>query len=253
MNKISRCTLLIITLIGLFSCTPQKKLIYLKNAETGIHETGQQFIYTIRPGDILAVNVFSVNEKASEMFRFPSSASGGGLQQMGAAMHGFTVSDSGNVKLPTVGEVKMLGLTLEQAGALLEVKIREIFPDAVVDVKLLNFKITILGEVNRPGVFEINEPRVNILQAIAMAGDLNIFGKRDVTLIRETSKGYELFKVDLQDKSLMSREYFYLLPNDIIYVEPHKAKSFGANTVPTAISAVMTVITTVILIINIAQ
>ena len=253
MNKISRCILLIITLTGLFSCTPQRKLIYLKNAEAGAHEGSRQFIYTIRSGDILAVNVFSVNEKASEMFRFSGAAQGGGLQQMGAMLQGFTVNDSGFVKLPTIGEVSVHGFTLEQASLLLEELIREIFPDAVVDVKLLNFKITILGEVNRPGVFEINEPRINILQAIAMAGDLNVYGKRTITLIRETSEGHELFKIDLQDKNLMSRDYFYLLPNDIIYVEPHKAKSFGANTVPTAISALMTVVTTVVLIINIAK
>jgi len=228
------------------SCTPQKKLIYLHNAETGIHQSNRKFVYTLRSGDVLQLNIFSADENLGNMFNSHRARSS--TVDPSILIYGYQVSDSGFVNLPLIGKLHVSGLTIEQASERIELLLKEYYFDVIVDVKLINFRITVLGEVRNPGSFTTFNPKINILEAIALSGDLNEYGKRDVTLIRHSENGYEIFKVDLKDKNLMNHECFYLLPNDIIYVEPHKAKMFGFNTFPLA--TLFSTVSTLILILR---
>ncbi len=248
MQRTDRFVILLILLAFVFSCTPQKKLVYLRNAKTGTHETGRQFVYTLNRGDILSITIYSVNEKAVELFSPNRGHATNISSEIGAFLHGFLISDSGDINLPLAGKIRIEGLPLQQASEVIQAKIREYFLDAIVDVKLINFNVTILGEVNRPGRYRVYEPSLNILEAISLAGDLSVYGKRDIKLIRATENGYEIFEIDLKDRNLLTNKHFYLLPNDIIYVEPHKAKTFGFGTVP--ISLLLSTITTFILLLN---
>lgn len=250
--KISlRYCLLLLLILVFVSCTPQKKLIYLQNIETGVHDSGRAFIYTLRPGDVLSINIYSADENVGRAFSSHKAQSSASVTDASTYLHGFVVSDSGYVHLPLVGKVYVEGLSIEKASEKIDSIVKEFFLDAMVDVKLVSFQVTILGEVNRPGTFRLYNPKVNILEAIALAGDLNVYGKRDLTLIRKTEMGHEIFKIDLKDKNLMSHECFYLLPNDIIYVEPHRAKVYGFNAVP--IATLLSTVTTLILILRFIQ
>ncbi len=243
-----RFPILLPFLLILVSCTPQKKLIYFKNIEEGKQYSVNQFVYRLQYGDVLYVSVYSINEQAAQLFSSTGKSVVNMQNDMSAYLHGFVINESGEINLPLVGMLKVSGLTIEQTALLIQEQIREYFYDAVVDVKLLSFQITILGEVNKPGTYRVNYPRINIFEAIGLAGDLNVYGKRDITLVRETSEGVAIFKMDLKDRNIMAHECYYLLPNDIIYVEPHKAKVFGFNTVP--ITLLFTTISSLILILN---
>lgn len=250
-------SLLVIVSVALFilsSCTPQRKLIYLRKIQSGIYQAGNQNLYKLQPGDLLSINVYSANEKAAQLFSANRSINQAATSnEISAYLYGFIVTDSGYVNLPLAGKINVVGLSLNDAGVQIEQKIQEYFFDAVVDVKLMSFQITVLGEVNKPGTYTVLRPKLNIFEAVALAGDLNVYGKREIVLLRETIKGYEVCKIDLNDKNLIKNEYFYLLPNDIIYVEPHKAKTFGANAIPNVFNTVLSSLSIILVIINLNQ
>lgn len=243
--------LLIIILMS--ACTPQKKLIYMRDIEPGTKELSKKTEYVLTHGDLLSINVYSANERAAQLFSANRSINSSTTNEVSAYLYGFVVSDSGDVNLPLAGKIYVAGLTLEHAAKEIEKTIQEYFFEAVVDVKLMSFQVTILGEVNRPGTYKVLKPRLNVLEAISLAGDLNVYGKRQITLLRESNSSFEVYKINLNDKNLVSNEYFYLLPNDIIYVEPHKAKVFGANTVPVVFSTLLSSISIILLILNFVQ
>ncbi len=232
------------------SCTPQRKLIYLRKIKPGTYQTNKQIDYRLQAGDLLSINVYSANERAAQLLSANRSINQNTSNEISAYLYGFIVSDSGDVNLPLAGKVKIGGMTLDEAALQLEQVIKEYFFDAVVDVKLMSFQITILGEVNKPGTYNVLKPKLNILEAIALAGDLNIYGNRDIVLFRESIHGYEVSKIDLNDINLLNNNHFYLLPNDIIYVEPHKAKIFGANTIPTVFNTILSSLSIILVISN---
>jgi polysaccharide biosynthesis/export protein len=247
-KKLNINFLRVVLLVLVFSsCTPQKKLIYFQNTESGTVVSSEKFTYLIRSGDVLSVNVYSANEKVYELMQ-QGQSNRTFSTDMSVFMQGFVVTDSGYVNMPLVGRIYIAGQNLENATETIQEKFREFFFDAIVDIKIINFTITILGEVNQPGTYRIYDAKINVLEALGLAGDLNVYGKRDITLIREHPNGHIMHKIDLKDKNITQSDYFYLLPNDIIYVEPHKAKSFGFNTVP--IATLLSTISTFILILN---
>jgi polysaccharide biosynthesis/export protein len=251
MKQLHGIVRILIIISVIVSCTPQKNLVYFNNISTGIQSAKTDFKYTLRAGDLINVTVYSANEKAPDLFR-PNGANSANMNsEVNMYLNGFVVSDSGQVNLPLIGKIDISGKTIEETTLFIQKLIREYFFDAIVDVKLLNFQVTVLGEVNRPGTYLIYDSKMNILEAIALAGDLTVYGKRDITLIRETSVGFEIYKVDLKDRNLMSHECFYLLPNDILYIEPHKAKVFGFNTVP--LTTILSAITTLVLVLNVIK
>jgi polysaccharide export outer membrane protein len=249
----------LILLIGI-SCTSQQKLAYLNNLpETGGEETFTMEIpdYKLQPRDVLYITVKAMTPDGSIM-DFLSSARTSqsisfGTGESGGYIYGYDVNSGGNIILPVVGEIKVSGLTLEETRKLLQLKVEQLFKDATVECKLLSFKFTVIGEVHAPGSYINYNNYLTILEAIGRAGGVGDYGRRDkVLVIRPTERGTKTYNLNLQDKNLLSNEAYFLLPNDVIIVEPEKQKIFTLNlpTISFVITTVTSALTTTLLLIN---
>ena len=221
-------------LLSLGSCVTQSKLPYL---QTGSYSTQKPLqtenirpVYKLQAGDVLSIRVQSVQPVLSDIFNVPGPQTITSSDPGTLYLTGYAVDDTGSINLPTVGRVKMKGLSMEEAQALLQQKVAAYVRDANVLVKLLSFKITVLGEVRSPGRYFIYNPQATVFEALGMAGDLTEFGNREnIKLIRQTSKGSEVVLINLTDANLLKSPYYYLLPNDALYVEPLKARTSRGN------------------------
>jgi polysaccharide export outer membrane protein len=221
-------------LLSLGSCVTQSKLPYL---QTGSYSTQKPLqtenirpVYKLQAGDVLSIRVQSVQPVLSDIFNVPGPQTITSSDPGTLYLTGYAVDDTGSINLPTVGRVKMQGLSMEEAQSLLQQKVAAYVRDANVLVKLLSFKITVLGEVRSPGRYFIYNPQATVFEALGMAGDLTEFGNREnIKLIRQTSKGSEVVLINLTDANLLKSPYYYLLPNDALYVEPLKARTSRGN------------------------
>ena len=156
------------------------------------------------------------------------------------------------ISLPEVGGIKVGGLTLEQAEEKIQGAISSYINNATILVKLVSFKITVLGEVNNPGYYYVYNEQANVLEGLGLAGDLTDFGNREnITLIRQTDNGNEAILLDLKDPDLLASKFYYLQPNDILYVQPMRAKSTRSNlNTLTILSVLFGAISATVLILN---
>ena len=244
----------LLAIILLFAyCTPQKKLIYLQDTGSVSNDSiskAQQFEYKLQAKDVLYINVKTLDLESNNFFAEDRTQQYTANSDLALYINGYMINDSGNIRLPVVGDVYLLGLSLEEAQQKVQESVNKYLKEAVVTVKITNFKITILGEVGSPGVFNVYNSKINILEALGMAGDLDIYGKREITLVRNENNIQTFHKIDLKDRKLLQSNYFYLLPNDIIIVDPLPAKSWGFANAMTPITLSLSLISTTILIIN---
>lgn len=222
------------------SCITTEKLNYLQKDDS-ISEDNKGLIsdtltigeiknLIIETKDILEINLLSSNEEAVKMFSngITSSTSRTNLSYTSGApiKNGFKVNDSGYIFLPYIGCMKASGLATSLLSRNIEEKLKEYINDPIINVQISNFKISILGEVNTPGIYQIPNERINILEALSLAGDLTITGNRkSILLIRQTHGKREYFNLDLTNREFLSSELFYLKQNDIIYIESSKLRS----------------------------
>lgn len=184
---------------------------------------------TIQTGDILQVSVDSYNAEAAEPFnRNSSTRGGGGNQQTGTGnllLMGYLVDSMGCIDFPVLGRVPLRGLTLQQAHDTLRVRLYDYLTDPVVNVRYLNYRFTILGEVNKPGSYSTFNTRISLFEALGMANDLTYYANRErVTVIREQDGIRTYSLLNLKDKEIMNSPCFYLKQNDVIYIEPMPAR-----------------------------
>jgi len=198
----------------------------------------------IQTGDILGINVSDINQQAASVFNTSvNRANGNNMENTPVnPVYGFKVDANGEVQLPYVGNMKVSGLTTEQVGKQLTTNLLNYLKSPIVNVRILNFKISVLGDVLKPDVYTIQNDHINVVEALSLAGDLTITAKRtNVLLIREENGKRQFFVIDLTKKDLFDSPYYYLHNNDIIYVDPDKTKydavsrSYKTNTL--AISA----------------
>ena len=253
--KMKRFFQVIIVLSLLFSaCTSQKELLYLQDIDTGTEDNiffKQSIDYKIQKQDILYIRIYSMNQEANEIFNLTSGRYQQNLFQNETSLfiNGYSVNDSGNVDLPIIGNVNVLYKTVEEAKNTIQSQADEILRNSSVVVKLISFKFSVLGEVHGPGMYRNYNNQLTVLEAIAMAGDITDYGNRkNVLIIRPTKLGTETFRIDLTSSKVLSSEGFFLLPNDIVYVEPISTKMFRINA-PT-LSIFLSTISTLILILN---
>lgn len=242
------------------SCVPQKRILYLQNEQMLTdsafmsieYENERTFNYKVQPGDNLYIRIASLDEKFAAYFNFMNQGSymnASAQFSSGNAsiyLNGYTVGADGNIDLPFVGDVLVKDLTIDEIQSRIQVIMNEYLKETVVYVKLGVFNLTILGEVLRPGQYQIYQSDINIFQAIALAGNATDFAnKSNIKIIHQTPKGSQITRVNLNDADILSSPEYYLKPNDIIYVEPLKTKQFGFTSVPygTIISAISLLIT----------
>lgn len=256
-------TLSVVVLL-LSSCREARNVIYLKEAETLPVELLQQKSeptdVKIAVGDELSVKIESDDQEAVAAFnkqRVSSDAiTSSSIPSGGDSSDGnmYNVDNDGNITLPVIGKVSVSGLTRYDAERLIASLLypQYVKQEPVVTVRITNFRITVLGDVSSPGVIDVKEDRINILELLAKAGDLNITGRRDnVLLIRTNADGTrEIFRYDLNDKYLLFSPYYYLRQNDIVYVEQNRSKTRSAFSMPSAVTFSVSLLSTTISVAN---
>ena len=250
--------LLFIALI-INACNADKKIVYAQDAGhyPNLNDTSSVAIPAnkIKIGDLLIITVSTTTPEISMPFNLPlvptpTSANTSNYTATAAvALQTYLVNTEGNITFPVLGEIKAEGLTKMELAQTIKNLIypRYIKEDPIITIRYANYKTSVLGEVARPGVFPIDNEKVNVFEAIAMAGDLTIFGRRNnVLLIREESNGKrETYRLNLSDKNLIHSPYFFMQQNDVLYVQPNgpKARSSAFSTAETlSISIVGTLI-----------
>ncbi|KGE86629.1 MAG: polysaccharide biosynthesis/export family protein [Phaeodactylibacter xiamenensis] len=223
------------------SCVQHRQLINFNEANLP-EDTPEQIVnamnLTIQPEDALRIEVSSINEEAAAPFNLGAQGQqgGGNMQQMGGGgggggffgleiFQGYLVDQDGYIDFPVLGPLKVKGLTLEETKALIYGKLEEYLVNPVVNVRYLNLKITVLGEVNAPGLIRLSNKRVTLLEAIGMAGDLGDYANRNNVLVIREEEGRRIYtRLDLQSAEIFTSPYFYMQQNDVIYVEPIQAR-----------------------------
>ena len=242
----------ILLLIGtLFtSCIPVKDLWYLQDKNNSGEQNTVAAVeskpYRLQVNDVLSINIKAIDPKLVSIFNTTESSSATGKSESGLYFDGFTVDDHGNIRMPILGEINVIGYTLEEVRVIIEKKLLEEYfkseANIFVTVKLAGFRYTINGEGGRPGTKTLFQAHVNVLEAVANAGDITTVGNRKaVMIIRQTPTGVQMNEIDLTDANVMKSPYYYLQPNDYIYVKPLKQKTWGTGQ--TGIQSIGTIIT----------
>lgn len=217
----------------LMSCSTKKSLAYLQEESgdsTMVAAAQELYDARIKPKDLLTITVNTFDREASVPFNlmFPSGSALPPTNTNGEnSMQKYLVDNDGNIDFPVLGKIKVADMTKNQVEAYLKSQLRPYLKEEpLINVRMVNYKISVLGEVNRPNSYTITNEKVNVLEALALAGDLTIYGKRDnVKLMRESVDGKrEVVILDLTDKNLIHSPYFYLQQNDVLYVEPNKTR-----------------------------
>lgn len=229
--------LLYLLLPFVFSCSSSKKLTYFRNLdEKGDYKVpiGNIEETKIQPSDLLSITVNSLNPESNILFNNGVLApAGSSVQAVDPTRRneGYLVDKDGNINFPVVGTIALGGLTKTQASEKITVAIRNFVKNPIINIRFLNFKITVLGEVTRPSTFSVVSERINVLEALSLAGDMTPYGKREnVLVIREKDGNRTTTRINLADKNSMASPIFYLQQNDIVYVEPSSGRALQAST-----------------------
>jgi len=257
--------LLILAIAVLSSCASKKNIVYFQDEPiTDENQLENNFELEYKPNDILTIDVSALDPDAVRPFNLSSvmysnrgnnnnnttGLNGGGnvLRQT------YLIDPNGNIEFPVLGTLNIGGQTRAEVTEMLKEKLTVYVKDPIVNIRLINFTITILGEVNRPGTYTVQDERISLSEALGLAGDLTIYGKRDnVFLIREVNGEKKYAKLDLTSIHVVNSPVYYLSQNDVIYVEPNTSRvrqSTYNQTTGVIISAVATLATITAIIIN---
>lgn len=249
--SIKSCIVNFIVIISLSSCVSKKGVVYFQNAKDfeTIVDTNT-FTPKLKVNDIISVYVSTFDLEAVEPFNLKKGqTNSGGLQYID-----YLIDMDGNIDYPVLGKIKLLGLSVEQAKELLKQKLSDYLKDPIVNIRILNFRISVLGEVNSPGIYEVSGERITLLEAIALAGDLKIKAKREnVMIIRDFNGTKTYTRVDLRSKELFNSPVYFLTQNDVLYVEPNKSaitQAYFDGRVGAAISIASVLITSTVILLT---
>jgi polysaccharide export outer membrane protein len=251
MGNIGKWSFLFLSVFLLFfltSCVNTKKVVYFNNIQdTTLKNVNPAVESTITKSDVLGITVSSVNPQAAAIFNSPGSMSATPMNPVTSGTNvaavslnnntlvppiGYLVTEDGTMQFPVLGSIKVAGLTKKQ----LEKKIvdelvdKKLLIDPIVNVRFLNFRVTVMGEVAKPTTINVYNERISVLEALGLAGDLTIYGKREnVLLIREEGNDKVVRRLDLNSEKILASPYYYLKTNDVIYVEPNTARIASTN------------------------
>jgi polysaccharide export outer membrane protein len=231
-NKISKSLLMFFTVISfLTSCSSYQKIPYfqdLNRSQVTSEDITNLSLLTIQPEDQLSISVTSLNQDAANVFTNNLQNSG---TNSNSPVYGYVVNQKGEITLPLVGVIKVAGLTTNQLSTQLQQQLLSYLSKPNVAVRIVNFKVAVLGDVLRPNVYTSTTERLTITEALSLAGDLNITGKRDdILLVREIDGKRTYVPIDITSKKLFESPYFYLKANDLIFVQPSKLKLATVDT-----------------------
>ena len=236
--RTTKLILLLVLMTSFFSsCVSPKEMIYYQEDEDynlPISYNNNESIQ-IRPGDLLTIRVSASEQEAAQPFNLVKSVASTQNINGSVQLESYMVSNEGEIEFPVLGSVKVTGLTAFELAEKMKEQIREYVKDAIVNVRILNFKISVLGEVKNPGTFTIEDDHISLAQALGRAGDLTIYGKRENILVMREINGEKVTqRLDLTDEKVVSSPFYNLRQNDVVYVEPKVAKVQSASTLGVA-------------------
>lgn len=231
------CRIICMGMLIVISSCSNRNLVYFSDLPTSTSNEApiKNFIQPkIQPDDLLSINVSSLNPESNLLFNnviLPPTANSTGGVIASRVNEGYLVDKSGAINFPVIGKITLAGLTREQATEKMINEIKVHVKNPIVNVRFLNFKVTVIGEVNLPSTFTINDDQINVLEALGLAGDMTAFGKREnVLIIREKNGIRTTARINLNNKDVLNSPFFYLQQNDIVYVEPaNKVKVAQTN------------------------
>jgi len=263
MHYLRRNYLFFIVLFLLASCIPQKRLLLLQDKDkTAPNEFKLPiYIHHIKPGDNLYITVTGIDEKTASMFNLQKAGStgfgnqgyqsgSGTTQSTGMYLWSYTVNDSGYISFPLVKGIFLKGLNLRDAQKIIQDSVNQYANYTTAIIKYVSFKVTVLGEVINPGQVLSYDEHLSLFELFGLSGDMTDYANRNrITITRKTDTGLVLKYVDVTDKKFLGSEYFYLHPDDIVYVPPMTAKSFGLRNFQ--LGTALSLVSSVLLFINI--
>ena len=213
---------------SVISCISQKEITYFQedsaNTELDTAVVNKAFEAIIQPGDILSVYVTSLSIEASRYFNYADEKTSNKVDE------GYLVGVNGSIEIPLIGTVTVAALTTQMAQDSIKNKLEKYLKSPTIQVRFKNFRVVILGEVNKPGVFISQNEKMNLTEALGMAGDLTIYGRRDnVLIIREVDGNREFVHIDITSRDFFKSPYYYLRSGDLVYIEPRKEKRATAE------------------------
>jgi len=194
----------------------------------------------IQADDLLKITVSSLSQESNLLFNAGILNTDGNNNVTASPLNeGYLVDKDGEINFPVLGKVRIGGLTKDEAIEELAFRLREYVKDPIVNIRFLNFKVTVIGEVNRPSTFTVPTEKITLLEALGLAGDMTPYGKREnVLVIRDKDGVRSANRLNLNDKSILSSPYYYLTQNDVVYVEPDKMKAVQVNVNPNRTQAI---------------
>jgi polysaccharide export outer membrane protein len=236
----------------LSSCVSKKEVVYFQNAKSfeTIVDT-DTFKTTLKIGDIISIYVSTLDQTLTQPYNIVMQTGMGGGQ-----MIDYLIDVEGNIDYPVLGKIKLMGLTVDEAKELFKQKFADgqLLRDPVIIIRVLNYRITVAGEVRSPGVYPVSGERVTILEALGRAGDLTIKGRRDNVLVVRDFNGTKTYtRIDLTNKEVFNSPVYYLTQNDYIYVEPNNSSISGASgdtRIATIISISSFILTTALIFVT---
>ncbi len=238
MKAINFRTLVLAAFVMLFaSCSTYKKINYLQDVQvdSAIAIAASQGI-VIQPQDMISIVVSSRNSELARIYNLPvvTYQAGSEASSMGSynqRLIGYSVDNEGNIEFPELGTIHVAGMNRWQLAEDIRTRLSDVVKDAIVTVQFMNFKISVTGEVTSPGVFDISGDKITLFEALSLARNLTIYGKRDgVYVIREQNGNRTIYQVDLRTVDMFNSPAYYLQQNDVVYVEPNKVRA-GQSTI----------------------
>lgn len=242
-NRLAHFLLLIV--VSLMSCVSRKEIVYFQPGSTPA--SGQALKYTepaIQTDDILSIRVSSLSKEASSFFNMNNE---GEVKDD----EGYLVDGNGSIEMPLIGQIKVSGLTTKSARDTLRKKLEKYLQNPAVTVRYKNFRVIVLGDVERPGVYTIPNEKINIIEAIGLAGDLTIYAKRNnIMVIRDSNGKKDYGSIDLNSRNVFESPYYYLRTNDVIYVEPGKGKTAQSDNFYRVVPVILSGFTILVVILT---
>ena len=252
--------LALVATMAFSSCVSHKKMLLLKELEM-VNKTNsieyqneRSLSYKIQPGDNLYIRAINMLDEKNSGALNGESSRNYMSSEASIYLHSYTVNKEGFIDYPLIGLVQVKNLTVEETKYKLEKELAKFLKETSIMVKLSNFDLTVIGEVQRPGKFRVYQSEINIFEALSLAGNLSSFANNSkVKLIRQTDKGSEVISLNIGKADILSSPYYYLKPNDIIYVEPLRLKRWGFTSFPysTVLSIISLGLTSYTLVYNI--
>ncbi|HBK71179.1 MAG TPA: hypothetical protein DDZ39_05900 [Flavobacteriaceae bacterium] len=259
LSNLKKSLLLISTALILLSCGNKKDIIYFQDADiASISRPIKNYSPVIKPDDELTITVSSLDLEGVRPFNLVSVAFSESDGEIGrTAMQSYLVDANGNIDFPVLGTLKLVGLNRIQATNLIKDMLKEYVKDPIVNLRTINFKITVLGEVNNPGIYFIKNDRITILEALGLAGDLTIQAERtNLLLVREEGGKKTYNRINLTSEEIFNSPLYYLSQNDAIYVHPNnsriKSSTIGPNT-SVILGVVSALLTTAAIVVSITK